>query len=81
MQDEPEKVLIIEDDKDIADVVAMNLEDLGLRADRAVDGRAGLQKAGACSRWRAGPARGRDFPSHWMPARLQFPRDEHVYSA
>jgi DNA-binding response OmpR family regulator len=42
--DGPEKVLIIEDDQDIADVVALNLQDLGLRADRAVDGRAGLQK-------------------------------------
>ena len=41
----PDTVLIIEDDKDIADVVAMNLRDLGLQTDRAVDGRAGLQKA------------------------------------
>jgi DNA-binding response OmpR family regulator len=43
--DVQEKVLIIEDDQDIADVVALNLQDLGLRADRAVDGRTGLQKA------------------------------------
>jgi DNA-binding response OmpR family regulator len=43
--DGQEKVLIIEDDQDIADVVALNLQDLGLRADRAVDGKAGLQKA------------------------------------
>jgi DNA-binding response OmpR family regulator len=43
--DDQEKVLIIEDDEDIADVVALNLQDLGLRADRAVDGKAGLQKA------------------------------------
>jgi DNA-binding response OmpR family regulator len=40
-----EKVLIIEDDKDIADVVALHLGDLGLEADRAADGRTGLQKA------------------------------------
>ena len=43
--DGPDKVLIIEDDPDIADVVALNLQDLGLRADRAVDGKTGLQKA------------------------------------
>jgi DNA-binding response OmpR family regulator len=43
--DRPDRVLIIEDDQDIADVVALNLQDLGLRADRAVDGRTGLQKA------------------------------------
>jgi DNA-binding response OmpR family regulator len=41
----PERVLIIEDDKDIADVVAMNLADLGLRAERAADGRTGLARA------------------------------------
>jgi DNA-binding response OmpR family regulator len=41
----PDRVLIIEDDQDIADVVAMNLRDIGLQTDRAVDGRAGLQKA------------------------------------
>ena len=40
-----DRVLIIEDDKDIADLVAMNLGDLGLQAERAVDGRSGLQKA------------------------------------
>jgi DNA-binding response OmpR family regulator len=43
--DPQEKVLIIEDDQDIADVVALNLQDLGLRADRAIDGKTGLQKA------------------------------------
>ena len=32
-----EKVLIIEDDRDIAEVVAMNLRDLGLHAERAED--------------------------------------------
>jgi two-component system alkaline phosphatase synthesis response regulator PhoP len=41
----PDRVLIIEDDQDIADVVAMNLRDIGLQTERAVDGRAGLQKA------------------------------------
>jgi two-component system, OmpR family, alkaline phosphatase synthesis response regulator PhoP len=41
----PETVLIIEDDRDIADVVALNLADLGLRAERAADGVTGLQKA------------------------------------
>jgi DNA-binding response OmpR family regulator len=41
----PDRVLLIEDDQDIADVVAMNLRDIGLQTDRAVDGRAGLQKA------------------------------------
>jgi two-component system, OmpR family, alkaline phosphatase synthesis response regulator PhoP len=43
--DGPDKVLIIEDDQDIADVVALNLRDLGLSADRAADGRTGLKKA------------------------------------
>ena len=38
-------MLVIEDDPDIADVVMMNLEDLGMRAERAVDGREGLEKA------------------------------------
>jgi two-component system, OmpR family, alkaline phosphatase synthesis response regulator PhoP len=40
-----ERALIIEDDDDIADVVSLHLKDLGLTAERAVDGRAGLQKA------------------------------------
>ncbi|HVP19016.1 MAG TPA: response regulator, partial [Spirochaetia bacterium] len=38
-------ILIIDDDREIADVVAMNLRDLGFRAERANDGRTGLQKA------------------------------------
>jgi two-component system alkaline phosphatase synthesis response regulator PhoP len=42
---DPGKVLIIEDDRDIADVVAMNLGDLGLQADKVTDGAAGLQRA------------------------------------
>ena len=41
----PDKALIIEDDKDIADVVSLHLKDLGLDAERAMDGRTGLQKA------------------------------------
>jgi DNA-binding response OmpR family regulator len=40
-----EKVLIVEDDPDIAEVVAMNLRDLGLQADLASAGTTGLQKA------------------------------------
>ena len=40
-----DRALIIEDDDDIADVVALHLKDLGLTAERAVDGRSGLQKA------------------------------------
>jgi DNA-binding response OmpR family regulator len=41
----PQRALIIEDDQDIAEVVAMNLRDLGLETERAADGRTGLQKA------------------------------------
>jgi len=41
----PDKALIIEDDKDIADIVSLHLKDLGLDTERAVDGRTGLQKA------------------------------------
>ncbi len=41
----PERALIIEDDKDIAEVVSLHLKDLGLAADRASDGRSGLAKA------------------------------------
>jgi len=37
-------ILIIDDDRDIADVVAMNLKDLGFRTERAQDGRTGLSK-------------------------------------
>jgi len=40
-----ERALIIEDDKDIADVVSLHLKDLGLATDRASDGRSGLAKA------------------------------------
>jgi DNA-binding response OmpR family regulator len=41
----PERVLIIEDDREIADLVALNLRDLGLAPERAADGRTGLSKA------------------------------------
>ena len=41
----PERVLIIEDDREIADLVALNLRDLGLAPERAADGRSGLAKA------------------------------------
>lgn len=41
----PDSALIIEDDDDIAEVVSLHLKDLGLTAERAVDGRSGLQKA------------------------------------
>ncbi len=40
-----ERALIIEDDKDIADVVSLHLKDLGLATDRSPDGRSGLAKA------------------------------------
>jgi two-component system alkaline phosphatase synthesis response regulator PhoP len=40
-----ERVLIIEDDREIADLVALHLRDLGLDPERAADGRAGLAKA------------------------------------
>ncbi len=42
---EQDRVLIIEDDHDIAEVVALNLRDIGLETERAADGRVGLQKA------------------------------------
>ena len=38
-------VLLVEDDTEIADLVAMNLSDLNLRTDRAADGKTGLEKA------------------------------------
>jgi DNA-binding response OmpR family regulator len=40
-----ERVLIVEDDPEIAEVVAVNLRDLGLQTERAPDGRSGLRKA------------------------------------
>lgn len=43
--EQPERVLVIEDDPRIAEVVAVNLADIGLRAERAADGRTGLAKA------------------------------------
>jgi two-component system alkaline phosphatase synthesis response regulator PhoP len=41
----PERVLIIEDDREIADLVALHLRDLGLAAELAADGRTGLARA------------------------------------
>jgi DNA-binding response OmpR family regulator len=41
----PERALIIEDDREIAELVALNLRDLGLAPERAADGRSGLAKA------------------------------------
>jgi two-component system, OmpR family, alkaline phosphatase synthesis response regulator PhoP len=40
-----EKALIIEDDKDIADLIAIHLTDLNLKVDKSFDGREGLLKA------------------------------------
>lgn len=42
---EKEHVLIIEDDPDIADLVEINIADLGYKLDKAADGEAGLAKA------------------------------------
>jgi DNA-binding response OmpR family regulator len=39
------KVLIVEDDREIADLVALHLSDIGLATERAADGASGLQKA------------------------------------
>jgi DNA-binding response OmpR family regulator len=39
------KVLIIEDDKEIADIVATNIEDLGLKSEHISDGKSGLSLA------------------------------------
>ncbi len=38
-------VLVVEDDREIAAIVTMNLEDLGLATEHVTDGRTGLQKA------------------------------------
>ena len=40
-----EKVLIIEDDKDIADLISIHLGDMGFEAEKAFDGKEGLLKA------------------------------------
>jgi two-component system, OmpR family, alkaline phosphatase synthesis response regulator PhoP len=40
-----EKALIIEDDKDIADLIAIHLADLGLEIEKVYDGKDGLLKA------------------------------------
>jgi DNA-binding response OmpR family regulator len=45
--DRANKVLIIEDDPDITDLVEIHLKDLGYELDRAADGLSGLKKARA----------------------------------
>ncbi len=40
-----EKALIIEDDKDISDLIAFHLADMGIEVDKAYDGKEGLMKA------------------------------------
>ncbi|HCT31232.1 MAG TPA: DNA-binding response regulator [Bacteroidales bacterium] len=40
-----DKVLIVEDDRDIADLIAIHLTDLGFEIDKAFDGKEGLLKA------------------------------------
>lgn len=40
-----EKVLVIEDDKDISDLIAIHLSDLGYEPEKVYDGREGLMKA------------------------------------
>ena len=42
---EEKTVLIVEDDREIAQVITVNIEDLGLVAEHVTDGRTGLQKA------------------------------------
>ena len=42
---EPGRVLIVEDDREIAKVVAMNLQDIGLIADQVHQGDLGLRSA------------------------------------
>lgn len=39
------RILVVEDDRDIADLVGLHLRDLGLEVDQALDGRSGLDKA------------------------------------
>lgn len=41
----PDRVLIVEDDSEIAAVVSMNLEDIGLQSEHVVDGKKGLIRA------------------------------------
>jgi two-component system alkaline phosphatase synthesis response regulator PhoP len=40
-----EKILIVEDDENIMDVVEIHLRDLGYDVDKAMDGDSGLEKA------------------------------------
>ncbi|MDC7223701.1 MAG: response regulator transcription factor [Spirochaetales bacterium] len=44
--DRPKRILIVEDDKEISQVVAMNIEDLGFETTQVHDGRTGLRLAG-----------------------------------
>jgi len=39
------RVLIVEDDREIAQIVSLNIEDLGLKTDHMTDGKTGLEKA------------------------------------
>jgi DNA-binding response OmpR family regulator len=43
--DVPARVLVVEDDADLADLLALHLGDLGLDVEAAADGRAGLDRA------------------------------------
>ena len=45
MTETADRVLVIEDDREIAGIVAMNLKDLGLLTEHASDGQTGLKKA------------------------------------
>ena len=40
-----EKVLIIEDDKDISELISIHLSDMGFETEKAMDGKTGLMKA------------------------------------
>ena len=40
-----QRILIVEDDPNIANVIEIHLKDLGYKLDRAIDGKTGLQKA------------------------------------
>jgi DNA-binding response OmpR family regulator len=44
-QGSQDTILVIEDDPEIASVVVMNIEDMGLKAEHVADGQNGLQKA------------------------------------
>jgi len=44
-EDRADTVLIVEDDPEIAGILAVNIQDLGLQTERAADGLSGLEKA------------------------------------